>query len=970
MKIFVDGETRSAFDLKSGGSHRYWRHPTTRVLCLSWAIDDGKVSTWFPGDPIPQDIMDAHEAGADWSGWNSLGFEALMFEQVLTPVFGWPVIPLERWIDTMELAAAMNLPQALGECARVTGVDSQKDNDGYKLMMKMCKPRKPKKGEPEENPEDPHGHYWLEDDESLQRLARYCERDVETERALAAHLLPLPDSEREISQMTARMNMRGMHVDRELVKAMDQIIVGGKPELDAKIAELTGGRVTSLSQNAALSAFLGEQGLKETSLAKDVLATNLERTDLSPLVRQILELRRDGAKSSNAKLDAFMATTTDEDPKSRGGYQYHGASTGRWAGRGVQPHNMPRGTKTIKDPDEAVDIMMTGDSNLVSMCYGNPVFAVSDMLRSCITATPGNRLLAADYSAIEGRVTAWYARDNNSLRAYRLNDTLILDDKGQPIPDPNDKGEFLRAGPENYLIAAAGIYGVDVASLNKKSPERQTGKVAELALGFQGGVGAFHAMAKTYRTDMSTVYDPICAAAGYDMVQSATEKYREYHESKQYLAGELDEKTWVASDLTKQLWRESHPEIVDLWKDLEAAAIAAVQDPGSIHEVNGRCRFIVNRNFLWFQLPSKRCLAYAAPRLEETTTPWGDKRQQVTVMGMKALAGTTTRKWMRYSLYGGILTENCLAGDTEVLTDAGWIRLDAITRAHRVWDGEEWVSHDGLISQGVKPALVLDGIRMTPDHKVLTSKGWKNAASCQGLRRAASNSDRAEEQIRRARDVRSSSISSVGSDDRPLPEAFAPVVQGLRGPGGDRMSGMAHVQPVLGGHGLNVSVRTDNRTAQQRGGLLGGELRLGDTRPAVTQQTEQPSGQSDRYRQRDGDCAWHVVLAVVETPVFDIRNAGPRTRFVVRAPGGQREPLIVHNCVQASARDLMAYGMRQAEKAGYPLVMTVHDEAVADVPLGFGSLEEYSAHLCEIPDWAEGMPLVAAGYESLRYKKD
>jgi DNA polymerase len=314
--------------------------------------------------------------------------------------------------------------------------------------------------------------------------------------------------------------------------------------------------------------------------------------------------------------------------------------------------------------------------------------------------------MAADYSSIEGRVTAWLAGEEWKLEAFRL----------------NDRGE----GPGMYELTASGIFNTAVEKVTKD--QRQVGKASELALGFGGGVMAYHAMAQVYGVDMAPVWPILSATAETEILDAAEARYDECLQRGDTGTDVLSREAWLASEATKVLWRQRHPATVQLWRGLEDAAVEAVANPGTI-ATYGRISYVVRRGFLWCRLPSGRCLAYGMPRIEDRKTPWGDTKPSVTALGVNSV----TKRWERSALYGGLLTENC---------------------------------------------------------------------------------------------------------------------------------------------------------------------------------------------------------------------------------------------VQAIARDLMANGMLRAEDAGYPLVMTVHDEAVADVPDEFGTLSEFEDLLCDLPPWAEGIPLVASGYESPCYKKD
>jgi DNA polymerase len=285
---------------------------------------------------------------------------------------------LDQYDDTAAAAAAMALPRALGDCAAALGLEQQKDDAGHRLMLQMTKPRKPLKGE------DPTKLYWWDDEERMQRLVAYCVRDVETERAVRRFLLPLSEAERRVWLFDATMNDRGVPIDLDLVHALLRIVDQAEGLLDKQMAEATGGWVTACTQVARLTEWLQRQGVPAESLAKAALE-ELLALDLPPNARRAIEIRQAAAKTSTKKLKAMLACVS-ADGRARGQHLYHGASTGRWAGRLIQPQNMTRGTGTVKDPESAVPLFLEGSAVLIELVFGNVMSAVSDMLRACFAA--------------------------------------------------------------------------------------------------------------------------------------------------------------------------------------------------------------------------------------------------------------------------------------------------------------------------------------------------------------------------------------------------------------------------------------------------------------------------------------------------------------------------------------------------------------------------------------------------------
>jgi DNA polymerase len=304
----------------------------------------------------------------------------------------------------------------------------------------------------------------------------------------------------------------------------------------------------------------GTMGLHcRTGGGKAGLADLQSRADLPEMVRKVLAVRAEAAKSSTAKLRAYR-DYAGSDGRLRDNLLYLGASrTGRFSGKGAQVQNLPRGV--IKDVERAVAAILSGDPNRIAGLPHPPLDVVSSCLRACLTAGPGKRLIAADFSNIEGRVLAWLAGEERTLQAFR----------------DFDAG----TGPDVYKTTAAGIYEVSVADVT--SDQRTIGKVATLALGYGGGHGAFQTMAKAYGLEIED----------------------------------------ARADDIKIGWRKANPRIVQLWSRCARAAVLAVQHPGTEIKA-GRISYLCDAGVLWCRLPSGRTLVYRTPHFHETIRPWGE----------------------------------------------------------------------------------------------------------------------------------------------------------------------------------------------------------------------------------------------------------------------------------------------------------------------------------------------------------
>jgi DNA polymerase bacteriophage-type len=468
-----DIESRSQVDLRKVGAHRYAADPSTEVLCMAFAVDDGPVQLWVWGDPIPAEFPEA-EANSSWCvAAHNDAFESAVEQHVLHPRIGWPLIPLERHVCTQAMCLALGLPAKLSAAANALELENRKDAAGERLMHQMSKPRKPRKDE------DPDAVLYFDDQERLDRLYSYCKQDVEVEREIYSRLPPLSAAEQALWVLSSKINMRGFHVDRQFAEAARRIAQAAAPEIDAELAELTGGTVVGINQVARLQQWLRDQGCTTQTLDRKTIEKLLEQ-ELPSAVQRVLELRLGGAQSAVKKIDALLARAGD-DGRLRGSFKFHGAATGRWAGEGFQPQNLKRAV--VEDLDAAIAAVATGDYAHVKKLHPRPLAIVGDCSRSTITAAPGQVLIGADFSAIESRVLAWIAGEGWKLDAYHRFDATR---------DPRD---------EPYCETACKIFRVPSGTYTKDSPERSVGKTCDLSFGYQGGRNAFRKVEPDKFTD-------------------------------------------------------------------------------------------------------------------------------------------------------------------------------------------------------------------------------------------------------------------------------------------------------------------------------------------------------------------------------------------------------------------------------------------------------------------------------------
>lgn len=649
----LDFETRSTVDLPDTGVYVYVEDETTDVWCAAYAFDDGPVQLWAPGDPFPADLFDHIMAGGEIAAWNA-NFERVFWKTVMRRKYDWPVPDDDQFRCVMVEAYAMSLPGKLEQAAPALGLEIQKDMKGQRLMLQMSRPRKVK---------DDGTIIWWDDEDRKQRLYAYCRQDVVTERAVEKRLLRLSSAERQIYLLDQKINDRGVFVDAQLCLQAKKIATAASKALDSEMSRVTGGEVFRCSNVQSLINWLRKHDVNTDSVAKDALADLLIRNDLPLRCRRALELRKEAAKTSTKKIDALLRRR-NRDGRMRGNLQYHGAGTGRWAGRGAQLQNLPR--PSLKDIPTAIDALMTGDVETVEMLFGSPLSVVADCIRGMIAAQPGKKLWTRDFSNIEGRGVAWLAGEHWKLDAFRA----------------FDRGE----GPDLYLVAAANIYNV---SIEDAKPFRQVGKVAELALGYQGGPGAFAKMAANYGLKVETAFGPVWESA----TATNREKALDAYDQRGRRSG-MKKEAWLAAELIKLAWRDKHPNIVALWRGLEDAALQAVARPGFI-SVYGRIRYRKAGSFLWCCLPSGRTICYPFPRIREVEMPWLDEDGKPAVREAVVYKAVDqfTRKWGDKAFYGGLATENVTQA---VARD---IMAEAMVRVERAGYPVVLTVHDEIVCE-------------------------------------------------------------------------------------------------------------------------------------------------------------------------------------------------------------------------------------------------------------------------------
>lgn len=474
MKLTIDFETRSEAPLKKIGAWAYAEDPSTEVICMAVKVDDNppyifafdrfaelvyqhletigasrEYFSWLEEEEVKHlirqaDIIEAHNAGFE---------RAIYTFQLLAE--DWPDIPPTKWRCSAAKAAAFALPRSLEEAGAALGLPITKDPVGRRIMLKLCKPRKPTLHNPAK---------WHETPEEYFILFNYCIRDVEAEYCLSNALRDLSPSEQKLWFLDQEINARGVYADVDAARAALMLIDEHQENLEEELRRITDGKVKGGKQVAAMLAWIRKH-MDMPDLRAETVKNMLARDNgLPDDVRRVLTIRRSLSLSSPAKYQAII-DRANSDQRLRGLLIYHGASTGRWTGSGVQPQNLPRGAFT--DTDGCVELIRNLDLEGISLLYGDPMTALSTCIRPMLCAAPGCELMAADFSSIEGRVLAWLAGEKWVLDAYR-------------------------AGKDMYIVNAARTLGIPEEEVTKEIRQKY-GKPGELSCGYQGGAKAVRA---------------------------------------------------------------------------------------------------------------------------------------------------------------------------------------------------------------------------------------------------------------------------------------------------------------------------------------------------------------------------------------------------------------------------------------------------------------------------------------------
>jgi DNA polymerase bacteriophage-type len=702
MTINLDFETFNEFDIKRG-AFGYAADPSLDILCFSFKLggNAGRTHRWTPEQgPVCEsqpELCYRIKQGEPIKAWNA-GFELLVSNTPAAARIQLPGFSVQQMRDSAARAASLALPRKMENCARVLKLPVQKDMAGSKVMLQLTRPHKPTKKEP-----------WTRytpanSPEKFLQLYGYCDTDVDTEAGIDAFLGPLSDYEQTVWELDFLINARGVPVDAEMAAKVCALRDEYNERLTRECVALCGieplkptalldwvnrscgftmpvaNDYGTLSRkelpgmdkdyvNDALRALdtsidvIGAAGGNMTLVPYNSMAAIVNRADLYPVVRRVLEIRRQVAQTSVKKFDKIL-DSRNADNRIRGMFLYWGAGPGRWAGRVVQLQNLKKpviglhikrknedGSKTpFYSWNQSLELarsIKSYDLPTLERLYDKPIDALSSIIRPAICAPAGYELIVADYSSIEARVISWFAKEEWRLEVFATHGKI-------------------------YEATASKISGIPFELIGKESKERQSGKVAELALGFQGGVKALIKMG---------------AIDTYGL------KYAELNP-------------------LKKAWREANPKIAAMWNAVSKAVESAMLY-NCVIEAYG-CRFGRDGIFFHIQLPSGRMLTYVYPRLEKSVRVWnededrfenynpqrhpstphqrvrinpetgqgeayiheGFRPQEMTEFVFEG-EDSMTRQWVKQKAYGGKFVENMVQGVAACLLRNGLFQTEA-----------------------------------------------------------------------------------------------------------------------------------------------------------------------------------------------------------------------------------------------------------------------------------------------------
>ena len=938
--LHLDLETRSVVDLPKVGAHRYAEDPSTEIMLGSGRhnANDVKSVRNVPG------LLYGAQAHVERGG--IIRCHNASFEHAMLAANG-VVVPWSQMDCTMARASACGLPGALFLAAKACGTPDGKDLDGYRLMMKLCRPKP--------------GGGWYEDPADIDRLARYCDQDVRVECALDEVLPMLSARERRIWELTQVINDRGVQLDQPMIQAAAQVAEYVMRAADEEMNRLTRGVVQKVTQARKIVAWIKQQGVPCESIAEghqEELILGAQVLDMPDVVR-VVELRAATAKAFKFKA---MIEASCADGRVRGSVGYHGTIQGRWIGRGVQFHNMKR-VETEEDAADvalAVDLLRSGKpaseiADSMAVLFPSPLETLSICTRSAIIAKPGHRLIGGDYKNIEGRICAWLAGQKDKVQAFR----------------DFDAG----TGPDLYKVTAAKMLEITPEEVTKAQRQEQ-GKVPELAcLGpdtlvftHRGLIGIKDVQPSDRLWDGKEWVDHgglVCRGPKTTLWLNGVEMTPDHPVA----VGS----TWCAAQTVV-----SDPSMIQF---ASASALASLQSPGL------RSGLPVGLGACW--------LAVLAADLSTAST--------------LLISGMVNRLDAVFVRHAKPETPRNYSMDTQTSFQTMSIGIDYLAEYLPVLtDVPILTIADTPITAGVELKSMKTGaaisdlfLRTSSLWKAGTTRAWKwiEKTLTETTNPEISDLLLVKRTLETAEKCKSYSDGSTNWNDVYDIAHAGPrnrfMVWGKTGPlivhncgyqgsvGAFRKMGAKYgvrlpeekIRLIVGGwRDVNWCIVDMWKLLQDAAieavsakgcvvPVLGGKIQYVADKKFLY--CRLPSSRYIHYP--FPQVGWKTKVVEIDGDKIEFN----RNTVSFQSAKGYREDLYggsqTAHVVSGLARDVLAEGMFNLEAAGYPINLDIHDEAFSEVPIGFGSIEEYEAELLRPISWMGDCPIAVSAWEGPRY---
>lgn len=1092
MNISIDLETFSDVDISKGGVYRYAESDNFEILLFAYAVDGGEVVVvdMAQGEKIPENIINAitDRNITKWA-FNSQ-FEriclSMYFKKHRPELMQGNYLDPEGWKCSMTWCAYMGLPMSLAGAGAVLGLEQQKLTEGKELIRYFCIPCKPTKvnGSRTRNLPEHDTAKW-------ENFVRYNKRDVEVEMAIQAKLshFPVPENIWEEFWVDQRINDRGIEVDMEFARNAIELDKNSRESLMEEVRNLTG--LENPNSVIQLKEWLHGQGLEFDSLDKKAVAAILPTAP--PVVQRVLRIRQKLAKSSVKKYQA-MENTVCNDSRARGMFRFYGASrTGRWCLTGDHEVLTDNGWVRLDEwtggriacwnaASEGVSFQR---AEAVCFDYDGPMYNYMD-IRISQCSTPDHKMrvqrkygsewvdMTVKEMSVIMPIIPLPGRKKHKIKVK----PEIVPYKGKVYCAVTSTGYFLvrREGrvwvtgnsgksiqlqnlPQNHIsdlaearaLVRAGSFEA-VSMLYDDVPDTLSQLIRTAFVPRKGykfvvaDFSAIEARVLAYLAKEQWVLDTF--AAGKDIYCATASKMFHCNVEKNGENGELRQKGKRAtlscgyggsvgaliamgalesgmeeSELQPLVdaWRKANPHIVNFWWSVDGAAKEAVigRTTTSTHGI----RFIYKSGMLFIELPSGRRLAYVKPKMGENR--FGG--ESITYEGTNG----TTKKWERLETFGGKLVENCLAEGTLVLTDRGYIPIQMIKQSDLIWDGIEWVTHDGIAYQGIKTTVAVGSLHMTNNHKILTEKGWIECGKAEGFnwaevrlpdrfraggeqqkwestlemqvrmwKRGCLCGERSKERnsllwlqekaiYRREEEnswnVKAPSLGCMAFNEAALHRFESSCLQKLWWAWHNCLSKMAgKFREFLGGYGIYLDQRIGFGQNRQRERVFTRELSMDNKENKLQQQ----KNFKDFENKVLGDSPFcSCGNDGTEANYFAVQ-AKPRMadRIAVSETGLSESVYDIRNCgprhrftvldndklrIVSNCTQAMARDILMfaiRNMKDYRIVAHVHDEVIVECPEDV-SVDSICQLMSKTPDWAEGLTLKAEGYEGKFYQK-